>query len=147
MATAKYAKWLEPEGLTLIEGWARWGLTEKQIAKNMGCSLSTLKKWKTDHAAIMTALKKGKEVADYEVENALYKRATGYEVTETVTKTVKGVEVTETVTKKIPPDVTAQIFWLKNRRPDRWRDKPDPDQTDTLAAAARILGEIDGVIE
>lgn len=147
MATAKYARWLEPEGLTLIEGWARWGLTEKQIAKNMGCSLSTLNAWKKDHPEILQSLKKGKEVSDFEVENALYKRATGYEIEETVTKTVKGKEVTETVKKRIPPDTTAAIFWLKNRRPDRWRDRPDPDQTDTLAAAARILGEIGGVIE
>lgn len=147
MATAKYARWLEPEGLTLIEGWARWGLTEKQIAKNMGCSLSTLSAWKKDHPEILQSLKKGKEVADFEVENALYKRATGYEIEETITKIVKGKEVTETVKKRIPPDTTAAIFWLKNRRPDRWRDRPDPDQTDTLAAAARILGEIGGVIE
>lgn len=147
MATAKYARWLEPEGLTLIEGWARWGLTEKQIAKNMGCSLSTLSAWKKDHPEILQSLKKGKEVADFEVENALYKRATGYEIEETITKIVKGKEVTEKIKKKIPPDTTAAIFWLKNRRPDRWRDRPDPDQTDTLAAAARILGEIGGVIE
>ncbi len=147
MALAKYERWLEPEGLTLIEGWARWGLTEEQIAHNMGCSRKTLKEWKKKYSTIGAALKKGKEVSDFEVENALYKRATGYEIEETVTKTIKGKEVTETVKKKIPPDTTAAIFWLKNRRPDRWRDRPDPDQTDTLAAAAQILGEIGGVIE
>lgn len=147
MATAKYARWLEPEGLTLIEGWARWGLTEKQIAKNMGCSYSTFRSWRDKYPALSAALKKGKEVSDFEVESALFRRATGYETEETITETVKGVTTTRTIKKKIPPDTTAQIFWLKNRLPDRWRDKPVPDQTETLAAAARILGEISSVIE
>ena len=85
MATAKYARWLEPEGLTLIEGWARWGLTEKQIAKNMGCSYSTFRSWRDKYPALSAALKKGKEVSDFEVESALFKRAIGYETEETIT--------------------------------------------------------------
>lgn len=147
MAKGKYQRWLDPDGLILLEGWARWGLTDEQIAKNCGCSVSTLYQWKKDFPQISEALKKGKEIVDLEVENALLKRATGYEVEETVTKKVGGKVETTTYKKKIPPDVTAQIFWLKNRRPDRWRDHPDPDQTDTLSAAAEILGNIGGVIE
>ncbi|MCD8383268.1 MAG: helix-turn-helix domain-containing protein [Clostridiales bacterium] len=128
MAKGKYQKWLEPEGLLLLEGWARDGLTDEQIAKNCGCSYSTLREWRDKYPAVSAALKKGKEVADYEVENALFKRATGYEATETrVEETGEGTK-TVTTTKPVLPDVTAQIFWLKNRRPDRWRDRPEREQ-------------------
>lgn len=121
---AKYEKWLEPEGLTLLEGWAREGLTDAQIAGNCGVSVSTLYAWKKDHLKISEALKKGKEVADFAVENALYKRALGYEYTEVmVEESDKGSTRRETV-KQVAPDVTAQIFWLKNRKPGKWRDKP-----------------------
>lgn len=123
---AKYQQWLEPEGLLLIEGWARDGLTDEQIAHNMGISRDTLYEWKKKYTDISDTLKKGKEVVDRMVENALLKRALGYEYTET--KTVKsekdGVKVEITV-KQVVPDTTAQIFWLKNRKPNEWRDKPE----------------------
>ncbi len=100
MAKGKYQYWLTPEGLTLLEGWARDGLTEEQISHNMDISRSTLKDWKLKYPAISATLKKGKEVVDYQVENALLSAA-------------------------LEGNTTAQIFWLKNRRPDKWRDKPD----------------------
>ncbi len=106
MAKSKYEYWLTPDGLTLLEGWARDGLTDEQIAVNMGIVPSTLYAWKKDHEEISEALKKGKEVVDYEVENALLKKA-------------------------MSGDVTASIFWLKNRRPDKWRDKPVQDSWGT----------------
>ena len=116
MAKGKYEYWLTHEGLIRLEGWARDGLTDEQIAKNMGVSVATLYNWKKSYLEILEALKKGKEVVDYEVENALLKRALGYEYIETKTKTESGVitEVT-TTTKQVAPDVTAQIFWLKNK--------------------------------
>lgn len=124
MAKGKYREWLEPEGLLKIEGWARDGLVEEQIAKNMGISVSTINEWKNRFPEIKEALKKGKEVVDREVENALLKRALGYEYEEITEKYEMG-ELTETkVTKKqVVPDTTAQIFWLKNRKPREWRDK------------------------
>lgn len=100
MAKGKFQRWLEPDGLTLLEGWARDGLTDEQIAHNCGITTKTLYEWKNAHGDICEALKRGKEVVDYEVENALLKNA------------MKG-------------DTTAQIFWLKNRRPDKWRDKAE----------------------
>lgn len=100
MAKGKYDKWLKPEGLLLLEGWARDGLTDEQISNNIGISRSTLAEWKKKYEDIADTLKKGKEVVDYQVENALLRNA------------IKG-------------DTTAQIFWLKNRRPDKWRDKRD----------------------
>ena len=99
MAKGKYQRWLEPDGLLLLEGWARDGLTDEQIAHNMGITAKTLYEWKNKYSDICEALKKGKEVVDYQVENALLNKA-------------------------LAGDTTAQIFWLKNRRPDKWRDKP-----------------------
>lgn len=120
MAKGKYEKWLTPEGLTLLEGWARDGLTDEQIAHNMGVSRKTLAEWKKKYGDISDTLKRGKEIVDYEVENALLKKALGYTVKEQ--KLTKDGELIE-IEREIPPDTTAQIFWLKNRRPDKWRDK------------------------
>ena len=126
MAKGKYQEWLEPEGLLKLEGWARDGLTDEQMAKNMGVRTSTLYDWKKKYSEISESLKKGKEVVDRAVENALLKRALGYSYTET-TKELVGTKmiVTKEVVKEVQPDTTAQIFWLKNRRPDIWRDRKD----------------------
>ena len=70
MAKGKYEKWIKPEGLILLEGWARDGLTDEQIAHNMNISTTTLYDWKNKYPVISDTLKKGKEVVDYEVENA-----------------------------------------------------------------------------
>ena len=125
MANGKYQQWLEPEGLTLLEGWARDGLTDEQIAGNIGINTSTLYDWKNKFPKISESLKKGKEVVDIQVENALLKRALGYTYKETTSECDEDGElkVTKVVTKEVVPDTTAQIFWLKNRRPDLWRDK------------------------
>lgn len=127
MANGKYQRWLGPDGLLLLEGWARDGLTDEQLAQKMGIATGTLYEWKKSYPEISEALKRGKEVVDIEVENALLKRALGYDYTE------ERVEISEKDgrkviqnTKHIAADTTAQIFWLKNRRPDRWRDKPMP---------------------
>lgn len=125
MAKGKYQRWLEPDGLLLLEGWARDGLTDEQIAENIGITATTLYEWKNRFPEISEALKKGKEVVDIRVENALLKRALGYEYTEERIEISgkDGRKVIQTV-KTVLPDTTAQIFWLKNRRPDKWRDRP-----------------------
>ncbi|MES9790695.1 helix-turn-helix domain-containing protein [Priestia megaterium] len=136
MAKGKYEKWITEEGLVLLEGWARDGLTDEQIAHNVGISRSTLNDWKKRYPDISDALKKGKEVVDLQVENALLKRALGYEYEE-ITKESQWNEktnkyelvITKSVKKRQAPDTTAQIFWLKNRRPDKWRDKQDVEHT------------------
>lgn len=123
---AKYEYWLTKDGLLKLEAWARDGLTDEQIAKNMGVAYSTLRVWKEKFQAISASLKKGKEVVDIEVENALLKRALGYEYEEVKREYEFGELSKETVIRKqVVPDTTAQIFWLKNRRPDLWRDKQD----------------------
>lgn len=107
--------------MVVLEGWARDGMTDEQIAGNMGISARTLYRWKLQYCQICQALKKGKDVADREIENALFKRAKGYDVTETKIKTKNGVVIEKTeITKHIPGDTTAQIFWLKNRKPEYW---------------------------
>ena len=126
MAKGKYQRWLEPVRLTLLEGWARDGLTDEELAAKMRINPATLYDWKKKYPEISEAIKKGKEVVDFEVENALLKRALGYDFNETrVEKSVKdGTKIVQTL-KHIPGDPTAQIFWLKNRRPDKWRDRRD----------------------
>lgn len=125
----KYEEWLTKEGLLKIEGWARDGLTDEQIAKNMGISRSTLNEWKNKYSDILDTLKKGKEVVDLQVENALLKRALGYKYDEV---TYEFGEEVKRVRKEVVPDTTAQIFWLKNRRPDKWRDKQDIEHSGGL---------------
>lgn len=126
MASNRWDQWLTEDGLLRLQGWARDGLIDKQIAKNMGVSLTTLKTWKSRFPELAEALRKSKEAADREVENALYKRALGYWVDETETTTyADGTEKTVVKHRHIVPDTTAQIFWLKNRKPDEWREKND----------------------
>lgn len=126
MAKGKYQEWLEPGVLLKLEGWARDGLTDEQIAKNMGVRTSTLYDWKKKYSEISESLKRGKEVVDRQVENALLKKALGYSYTET-TRELVGTKMllTKEIVKEVQPDTTAQIFWLKNRRPDMWRDRKD----------------------
>lgn len=135
-ANAKYTKWLTDDGLLLLQGWARNGLTDEQIAHNCGITSVTLREWKKKLPSISSALKEGKEVVDILVENALLKRALGYEYIETTHERVKvGVDdegqpihemaLTKTVTKMVIPDTTAQIFWLKNRKKAEWRDNAE----------------------
>ena len=135
------------DGLLRVEGWARDGLTDEQIARNMGVAYSTFRDWIGKFSALSASLKKGKAPVDIEVENALLKRATGYTVKlkkPIKVKTTKRIAGKGEVTEErieyvdeeqyIPPDTTAQIFWLKNRRPDKWRDKREeaPQQTNEL---------------
>lgn len=159
----KYQTHVEPR-LFEVECWARDGLIDEQIAKNLGIAYSTFKVYKDQFSAFSAALKKGKDIIDYQVENSLLKRALGYEYKEKKSVSVEmsdqefyavrsaaiqkykyehpeatmeeirafelGIPkykmiVVEEKTKEVAPDTTAQIFWLKNRRPDKWRDKQD----------------------
>ena len=131
MALGKINEWLEKDKLILLEGWARDGLTDEQIAKNIGINRTTLYDWKKKETNIADALKKGKEIIDFEVENALLKKALGYTITlnkQKVTKDGDVVDITEEV--HVPPDTTAQIFWLKNRKKEQWREKVEVVKTD-----------------
>ena len=146
MADAKYKEWLEPDKLILLQGWRRDGLTYEQIASNMGIKAQTLSDWCWKYKEIKEAIKKGEEVCVYEVENALYKSAVGYDVTETdQTETIypDGTKVVSKHAKKrhIPPSVGAICFILKNRRSDKWQDKPVVLDTTALDKLDAILKE------
>ncbi|WP_432627242.1 transposase [Brotaphodocola sp.] len=143
MAKGKYEYWLTPEGLLKLEGWARDGLTDEQIAENMGIHRDTLIEWKKKYSDISDTLKRGKEVVDIQVENALLKRALGYSYKETTHELIEGgMQVTKVVEKEVIPDTTAQIFWLKNRRPDKWRDKQDVQVSGSLEAEKTKLDDL-----
>ena len=143
-----YDEWLTDDGLMRIEGWARDGLTNDQIAHNMGIGLRTLAEWLTKFPAISAHLKRGKEPVDLEVENALLKRALGYSYEEVTTEieelpSGKQKKHIKKTTKTVVPDVAAQIYWLKNRRPDKWRDKPvDSGDTATMEKLDAMLAEV-----
>ena len=141
------SKWEDiKDKLTLVEGWARDGLTDEQIANNLGISKQTFYTYKKKHLDFFDSLKKGKEIVDYEVENALLKRALGYSYIET-TKEVKynkekdkyEMITTKEVTKNVVPDTTAQIYWLKNRRAGKWKDQRDEDSDDNQISKVEQL--------
>ena len=126
MASSKWPR--VKDRLILIEKWARDGLTEEQICKNLGISKNTMNEYKKQHQDFLNALKKGKEIAITEVENALYKRALGYDCEEVKTsiRMIGGKETkyTEKTRKHIPPDVGACAILLKNKDRGNWSDNP-----------------------
>lgn len=128
MAKGKFEPWLKPEGLTLLRAWARDGLTDEEIAAKMGIRASTLYEWKKKYSEISESLRKNKLIYDAEIEEALHNTAKGYWTEETIIEMSKDPDgkkrrTVRKVKKWVPGSATAQFFWLKNRRPDRWRDK------------------------
>lgn len=113
---AKINEWLEDDKLILLGGWARDGLTNEQIANNIGINAKTLYEWKNKESKISNVLKRNREVVDFEVENALLKNA-------------------------MEGNVTAQIFWLKNRKKDRWREKQEFTNDEELSKLDKLLEE------
>ena len=128
----KYEYWISPDGLLLIEGWARDGLSKEQIAKNIGVRQETLLEWEKRFPQLSEVIKKGRAVVVCELENALIKRAKGYEVEETVEELQfnrqtgqKELVVTKRTRKHVAPDTGAIAFALKNYAPGKWRDRKD----------------------
>lgn len=119
MAISKIKQWETADSLILLEGWARSGLTDEQIMHNMGISNYTFYEWKKKSSKINEALKKKKEIVDYEVENALLKNA-------------------------LNGNVTAQIFWLKNRKKFEWREKVETSaNNEELSKVEKLLNKIE----
>ncbi len=137
------------ENLIKVRGWARDGLSQEQIAKNLGINKKTLQKWRQKYPEFKAALVKGKDVADREVENALFKSATGFEYEEitwekTWNKELKEFEMIESkrVRKFVPPVPVSGFFWLKNRKPDTWRDVKDVNVTGQLTFKVQAPEEL-----
>lgn len=108
---------------TLVYNLALLGLTDVQIAGVLEIDEATLNRWKKKHPGFYDCLQKGKQIADSKVARSLYQRATGYSYKEDKVFQYKGQPVVIPTLTHVPPDVTAQIFWLKNRQPHLWRDK------------------------
>ncbi len=107
------------------------GATDAELADFFQVTTVTIWRWQSVHEEFLNALKRGKDAADERVERSLYARATGY--THDAVKIFMPAGAKEPVYAKyqehVPPDVTAQIFWLKNRRREEWRDKQEHEHT------------------
>ena len=166
MARAKYQEWIDdPDKKTLLSGWARKGLSDQQIAKNIGISRSTLNEWRKKYPDISDTLKKGKEVADAEVENALYLKCIGHKVQLKKTFKVKKIEYNDAGRKikeeehletgedevYIPPDTKAIIFWLTNRMREDWKERQntqmEQDETEESGVSVLASADVEGVKE
>lgn len=104
---------------------AALGATDMDVADFFGVHVATIHRWKLEHTEFRDSLRLGKEVADERVVNSLYHRAVGYSHPEDDIRAVEGKIIITPTIKQYPPDTTAAIFWLKNRRHDEWRDKTD----------------------
>lgn len=107
------------------EKLCKLGATDKELADFFEISEQTLNNWKAKHPKFMESLKKGKAVADAEVASKLFHRATGYEHDDVHVSNYQGEVTLTPIRKHYAPDTTAAIFWLKNRRPDLWRDRQE----------------------
>ena len=146
------SKWEDvKEKLILVECWARDGLTDEQIANNLGISTSTFYEYKKNYSEFSESLKRGKEIVDYEVENSLLKRALGYEFEEKTYETKWDENqgrfrevLTKKVKKEVVPDTTAQIYWLNNRKPKQWRNKRNDEENnnENLNKVEQLLSKI-----
>lgn len=133
---------LTDEGLILIQCWVRDGLTVKQIAERLQVNSDTLYKWRYRNPQLEEAFKKGKELVDYEVENALLKAALGYTKKKTITylgnvrksgsREIGGEEIIE----EVGPNVTACLAWLNNRKSKDWQRNRD----ESLSLEDKISG-------
>ena len=145
-------EWLSEDNLLRIKGWARDGLTNKDIAeKKIGIAERTFCDWKNKYPAISAALKEGRAPVDTEIEDSMVRSAKGFKVKEKkafkvkTTKKKDGMEITEEhmevveVERYVDPVVVAQIFWLKNRKPDYWKDKRETTDTNAIDKLDRIL--------
>lgn len=112
------------------------GLTDEQIADNLGIGASTLHEYKKKYPEFLESLKKGKDIADAQVVNALHKSAVGFTYYEETTNVLGD---TVSVQKYAKPNTTAAIFWLKNRKPDQWRDKTEVQQD--ISQTVAFIGE------
>lgn len=149
IAKGKYHEWLQEDNLIRIESWARMGLTDEQIAKNMAVNKTTLYDWMKKFPDISNSIKKGKAPIDFEVENALFKRAIGYEYeeVETIIEEIDGKQRKriKKIKKVALPETSAMIFWLKNRKPKEWRKLNPVVEAKLNAETEKLLKEAENL--
>lgn len=115
------------------------GSTDKELASFFEVSESTINNWKHEHKGFLESIKRGKSLADANVAERLYKRAMGYEHKEDKIFNNNGEPLVVGTTKYYAPDTTAAIFWLKNRQPELWRDKPEPIDDSEVAPVKVVI--------
>lgn len=151
----RWREWSENEdNQRILSAWARAGMTDEEISHHIGISRSTLAEWKKKYPQIGKALAVGKDFADRLVEDSLYKKALGFYVMEQKTFKVKNVEYDPDTGKRISekeelqtaeerhyvePDIKAIIFWLKNRKPEIWKEKILENSVDEEGSGVLIL--------
>ena len=138
----KYHYWISPQGLALVVGWCREGLSDKQIAKNIHISEVTLYEWKKKYPKFTKALAEGKEPADYIIENALHMRASGFTHEEEKID-AEGNKYIDS--RYYPPDVNAIKFWLNNRKPEGWQERSSIKQEVEIKGVEEYLKANGGV--
>lgn len=112
----------KPEFIAQAEKLCKLGATDLEIADFFEVEVRTVYRWKAENEHFCQALKAGKEEADARVERSLFARANGYEHDEVHVSNYQGTITLTPIRKIYPPDTTAAIFWLKNRRPEQWRE-------------------------
>lgn len=129
--------------LILIEGLARDGYTNQDIAHRLGIEPSVLYNAKRERPEINEAINRGKEIVDYKVENALLKSALGYKTKETKVTTIMRYgkvveEQKETLEKEVAPNSISCQVWLYNRCPDKWKRNRDKLLEDEEEATIQV---------
>ena len=152
MPAGRHSKYVAEFHIPWTRSLARRGLTVAEIAKEMGVSRSTFNKWVAENPLLSDTLNEGRDAADAKVEDSLYRKALGYTYTEK--KTIAGTDKqgaqqtvrVEIMEKEIPPDTTACIFWLKNRKSALWREQNnivlDSTDDETRKEVAEIIDRI-----
>ncbi|MDY0475603.1 helix-turn-helix domain-containing protein [Pasteurella multocida] len=125
------------EYVAQVEKLCLLGATDKDIANFFEVSESTLNNWKNEYPEFLESIKKGKMLADANVAERLYKRALGYEAPDVDIRVIENKIVETPLIKHYPPDPTSAIFWLKNRQPEKWRDKQVIDHTNSDSSLNR----------
>ena len=147
---AKYKEWLTEDGLLRIESWASDGLTNEDIAHNMGITRQTLNNWCKKYTSIFDALKKGRVPVVRKLENALVKKAQGFEYEEVTTE--MWVDDDGNKRQKVSkhkrysvPDTSAAIFLLKNYKPNKYRNYNDLTKKQIEAELRKTEAEINKI--
>lgn len=123
----------------IVEGACKLGATDMQVADMIGVTKQTILNWRAKHPEFAAAFVSGKALSDDAVERSLFARAMGYEHEEVDIRVIEGQVVQTPIRKHYPPDTVACIFWLKNRRPDVWREKREQEADTNMSDVLRDL--------
>ncbi|MDD7758788.1 MAG: helix-turn-helix domain-containing protein [Aerococcus suis] len=145
----KYKEWIEEAGLKKVEAWAKKGLTNEQIAKNMGVGRQTLAGWRKKYPCLDDALKKGREPVVEELVNQTLKIAMGYPYEESKVEeeldedgNVIGMKRT-TYYRYALPNSSMAMFLLKNWKPNEYRNYNDMTKKQIEADIAKTQSEVE----